>query len=234
MSLDSVLHFTNFKNLESILLHGFKVQNCNELLCFQDLVPIDIAIPMVSFSDILLKDIPNQITSYGSYGIDLAKSWAVSQKINPVLYVESNSVVSEILKHQFNRVQPKEENQNLAATQEHFHLIAFMKNYEGDLTRNGKTIKNYRFYDEREWRYVASRELLFGGASFYKGPFYRANKTLLKYSPVTFLNFICSDLTHLIVTKKEEKEDLFMLLKHIYKKDSRCDLDFLYNIITII
>jgi hypothetical protein len=33
-------------------------------------------------------------------------------------------------------------------------VMRYVKNYEADLTRNGTTRKNYRFYDEREWRYV--------------------------------------------------------------------------------
>lgn len=32
--------------------------------------------------------------------------------------------------------------------------MRYVKNYELDLTRNGRTTRNYRFYDEREWRYV--------------------------------------------------------------------------------
>lgn len=33
-------------------------------------------------------------------------------------------------------------------------LFRFIKNYQGELQRKNKVIKNYRFYDEREWRYV--------------------------------------------------------------------------------
>jgi hypothetical protein len=34
------------------------------------------------------------------------------------------------------------------------NTIRYTKNYSGTLKRDGKTIPNYRFYDEREWRYV--------------------------------------------------------------------------------
>ena len=33
-------------------------------------------------------------------------------------------------------------------------VIRYIKNYEADLTRKGCTIPNYRFADEREWRYM--------------------------------------------------------------------------------
>lgn len=36
-------------------------------------------------------------------------------------------------------------------------MYRYIKNYEGDLTRkNGKTSRDYRFADEKEWRYVPS------------------------------------------------------------------------------
>jgi len=38
-------------------------------------------------------------------------------------------------------------------------MISYTKNYQGDLVRkNGTTTQNYRFSDEREWRYVLPSE----------------------------------------------------------------------------
>ncbi len=33
-------------------------------------------------------------------------------------------------------------------------LFRYIKNYQGDLIRKDKTIPDYRFYNEREWRYI--------------------------------------------------------------------------------
>lgn len=39
-------------------------------------------------------------------------------------------------------------------SKEFFHMLNYLKPYEGDFYRNGKKIKNVRFYNEREWRFV--------------------------------------------------------------------------------
>lgn len=35
-------------------------------------------------------------------------------------------------------------------------IYAYIKNYKGEHIRGNKSVRNYRFYDEREWRYVPS------------------------------------------------------------------------------
>lgn len=234
ISMDSVLHCTEFENLQSILrTEGIKVQYCNELLLFKDLNVIDIAIPMVSFSDTPLELLGEKIESYGSCGIGLIKSWAVAKKLNPVLYVDTNSVISEILKHQNIRVQFDENNYDAIASDEHYHLIAYMKNYEAELIRDNKTYPNFRFYDEREWRYVASRELLLGHLNFYRGEYYRQHKNEIKTSPSTTLNFSSSDITHLIVSSDQESKQLKETLKFVYREKGPIELQRLYDLIIV-
>lgn len=41
-----------------------------------------------------------------------------------------------------------------SAINTHTTLFRYIKNYQGDLIRKDKTIPDYRFYNEREWRYV--------------------------------------------------------------------------------
>ncbi|WP_184548356.1 abortive infection system antitoxin AbiGi family protein [Mucilaginibacter sp. FT3.2] len=36
-------------------------------------------------------------------------------------------------------------------------MIAYAKNYKADLTRGDFSFKDYRFYNEREWRYVPTK-----------------------------------------------------------------------------
>ena len=39
--------------------------------------------------------------------------------------------------------------------------MRYIKNYQNDLVRKGETFKDYRFSDEREWRYVPDIESKF-------------------------------------------------------------------------
>jgi hypothetical protein len=159
LSSNSIIHFTkDLASLESILLETFKIRYCRETLYSRD-HHFDILVPVVSFCDIPFSQILNHISSYGSYGIGLTKEWAERKGLNPVIYVEKNSTLGQNF---FDRFFHKDlwgvkdiENFNLD-NRKLFDLIRYMKNYQGDLYRinNKKPIKNYRFSDEREWRYV--------------------------------------------------------------------------------
>ncbi len=95
LSTSSIFHFTNDKEkLKGILKTNFKVSYCKETLQFNNEGFI-MHIPMVSFCDIPLSKAKNHIKSYGEYGIGLNKSWAVKNGLNPVLYFEIDSNLSD-------------------------------------------------------------------------------------------------------------------------------------------
>lgn len=52
---------------------------------------------MVSFSNYMLKSLPNKKITYGEYGIAFKKSWVERNSINPVIYMNNNSYVSSAL-----------------------------------------------------------------------------------------------------------------------------------------
>jgi len=129
---------------------------------------------MVSFCDIPLSQIKNHLTSYGSYGIGLTKSWAVAHRLNPVLYIEPNSFLAASYQAAFQKLVIEAENTEISDAQ--FQLadvLRYIKNYQGPLRRAFQTIDLYRFSDEREWRYVPPREdypdLMETDASFLSG-----------------------------------------------------------------
>lgn len=159
LSSNSIIHFTkNLESLEGILMETFKIRYCRETLYSCD-KHFDILVPVVSFCDIPFSQILNHISSYGSYGIGLTKAWAERQGLNPVLYVERNSTLSQNFFDRFfhQDIYGTNEIENFnPESRKLFDLIRYMKNYQGDLyrfNRNNPT-KNYRFSDEREWRYV--------------------------------------------------------------------------------
>ena len=150
LSPSTLFHFTSKKGLKGILSDNFRIKYCLEEIDHTE-EPVEIAIPMVSFCDIKISEIKDHIEKYGYYGIGLSKDWAFEKGLNPVLYLNTksefpNKLISTIRK-----------NREKLDTIDYLRLSEFVryaKKYEGKLSRNGKTINNYRFADEREWRYV--------------------------------------------------------------------------------
>lgn len=157
LSPSTLFHFTSKEGLEGILKDNFKIKYCSEEID-NDEKPVEIAIPMVSFCDIKISEITEHIEKYGYYGIGLSKEWAFEKNLNPVIYMNSKSNLSSKLLSTIRKLRTLKgvevsDYLNLS------NLIRYAKIYEGKLTRKGSTIENYRFADEREWRYVPDIEI---------------------------------------------------------------------------
>jgi hypothetical protein len=215
LSANTLIHFTKRKSfLKNILEGDFRIFYCKETIQF-DQSPKIVYVPMVSFCDIPLSEIKEHMSKYGSYGIGMTKEWAYQQKMNPVLYVAGNSSLSSsymgTLRGFFGESSWKENTKK-----EHLELIdiiRYIKNYEGDLNRKGKITENYRFSDEREWRYVPSLSDTY--------PFFLSERAFLENGGKDFFNEIISNLRleftlddiKYIIIKKESEIDEF--IKHI-------------------
>jgi hypothetical protein len=129
---------------------------------------------MISFCDIPLSLAKEQISKYGGYAIGMSKEWGITNRLNPVLYVEKNSIIANDLNNS------RKEFKSIAvsiteivkngkfvpkgllpvvknvtnAVDNYRNTLRFIKNYRGDLVRGKRKYPNYRFYDEREWRYI--------------------------------------------------------------------------------
>lgn len=229
ISTTSVIHYTDrIANLKSILTsQAFKLKYCCEELDISLDTPLSSAIPMVSFCDIPLSEIKNHIDSYGSYGIGLTKSWAKKSGLNPVLYLEKESKLSTLLRNQVDRImeslEREEKGENIdegtqSLKSDFLKLISYCKNYEGALIRGKVNEESYRFYDEREWRYVPTKEDL-GKASYiihadkYKPEKTKYNNTLKNIQ----LSFAFSDITYLIVDNENDIPEILTTLNNVYE-----------------
>ncbi len=153
LSSNSIIHFTNTKDaLKGILEDNFKLKYCKERIETKESI-FELSVPMVSFCDIPLSEVKDHISKYGSYGIGLTREWAENNGLNPVLYLEKNSRLGDSLEVVFDNTLEdiKDWSEHHSATND---LFRYIKNYEADLVRRGNVMKNYRFSDEREWRYV--------------------------------------------------------------------------------
>ncbi|MEO8588093.1 MAG: abortive infection system antitoxin AbiGi family protein [Flavobacteriales bacterium] len=156
VSSNTVIHFTQSKDsLKGILREGFKVFYCREEVFFENSKgPMAYAVPMVSFCDIPLSEVKNHISKYGGYGIGLTKEWANEKGLNPVLYVAHGSHIANSYWRAYSDHVLGPEPGDAVKKKPVADVLRYIKNYSGQLSRGGTFDKDYRFYDEREWRYV--------------------------------------------------------------------------------
>ena len=175
VSSNTLFHFTSRREfLIGILENNFRPRYCLETLsCVEVTSPLglgrvhDFAIPMVCFCDIPLSLTGKHLAEYGNYGLGMTKEWGMRNGLNPVLYVHLDSTLKKLITDTIevvNHLDFDNKKHNLSgiadvaidvdALWDTFdYLKFFTKPYEGPFHRAGQ-IKNVRFYDEREWRFV--------------------------------------------------------------------------------
>ncbi len=115
------------------------------------------------------------------------------------------------------------------------HIIYSMyytKHYQADLERDNGVIKNYRFYDEREWRYMpqfqcAVCELKRTEQEYIAWRATREHKPLLNEVQ---LSFLFSDIEHIIVEKTSEIPEMINFIKGL--SEDKCNADIKDNLLT--
>ena len=213
---DTLFHFTtSLKNLKDILSKKFLLTYCHEKYLL-DYETHDSYYPMVTFCDIPLSLAKDHIEKYGSYAIGMTKEWGIKNNLNPVVYIEKDSLLAKdiqattdnliktsspildilekvralihettksvvdltanakvltsekepFLTIELQKLKEKLESMiiipyikvmsnSIIRTANHsINLFRYIKNYKGTLIRKDKIFNDYRFYDEREWRYV--------------------------------------------------------------------------------
>lgn len=216
ISSDCLFHFTNSTDhLLNILKNEYSPRYCLENYegfdFSTDIGTIrEIAIPMVCFCDIPLSKTKTHFSFYGNYGIGMKKEWGMRNGICPVTYAEKKSFSTKFIKELnallFNTrylIEMDKARENI------LNLIRFIKPYIGDFWRSNGTIKNYRFYDEREWRYVP--DTLSHGDDV---PFNLTKKDFLdsiqkkladdKVSDKFKINFEPDDIKYIIIEKESQ------------------------------
>ncbi len=235
ISSDSLFHFTNnIEVIKAILLDRFKGSYCKETFNYNgEILPL--FIPMISFCDIPLKTYYNLGAIYGKFGIAMTKSWGVKQKLNPVLYIDKNSrllenflealkgslttvnIASQILNNNQNQ-QGAIITKNLIKSAEYLtYSLYYTKHYQDNLPKLDN--KEYRFYDEREWRYIpefqcAVCQLKKIEEEYLAWRGQSKNKPLLEEVQLQF-DYI--DIEHIVVEKKEDIHEIIELIKTIDK-----------------
>ena len=186
----------------------------------------------------------------------LSKKRAHQNGLNPVFYIEDGSIVCQLLEpflvdtlsndpygdikkrmsltktgeseYKINNIFKGKRARNINAS---VALLSLIKNHEGRLERtNKRPIENYRFYDEREWRYIPTADK-FDDAKIIYCPFYtpsehaenKIKKSKDLFLPFLLLPFSAKDIDYILVKKDSEISSTIAFLKrqtHHYKDEN--------------
>ena len=227
-----LFHFTKKNSLYSILNSTFRVSFARERI-IGGVNTKEFAVPMVSFSDLRLSELKENIGTYGKFGIGLTKKWAIESGLNPVMYASQQSHFTanfiEGIEKFFQLVNESNDSSGNYETAYNntLNTLRYIKNYKGDLIRPGKKTKpNYVFANEREWRFVPpiSEEI----DSFVPIEKVRTSEQKSRYNQkvrnVT-LHFQPDDIQYLIVEKDSDINDLIRHLRQVKNRFSPETID---------
>lgn len=230
ISTNSIIHYTkSIDSLKKILEEGFLVNYCNEEVISSENGRQSAAFPMVSFCDIPLSHVKEHLKSYGNFGIGLHKDWANKQKLNPVLYFDKESELTNYFRIEFKRFNEKYK-KNEIPFEDFEHLIKFFsysKNYEGNLLNNPK----YRFYNEREWRYVPNIKTLKDAKPWvYKETYNKDKKKFNDELNHIRLTFEPKDISYIIIKDEKDIKEILPFIRNLFS--NKCSMQELEILLT--
>ncbi|MBO5878655.1 MAG: hypothetical protein J6Q29_04210 [Alistipes sp.] len=218
LSSNILWHQTNHYGFREILkTRQLKCSYCLETFLQEQ--GVKVGFPMISLSDIPLADISEYLDQYDGYLFGFSREWVIKNNFNPVWYCEkTNLATTQHKKMIFDKLKRKGQvDDNIVKLL--FYYGAYMKDIEGELEVKSKNLKykKYRFYDEREYRYVPDYNVLLAkGLDQYLTPEeydnYKATNgnTLINIS----LPFSYDDLKVIIVKTENQVRIWKRLLKH--------------------
>ncbi|MFV0325915.1 MAG: abortive infection system antitoxin AbiGi family protein [Bacteroides xylanisolvens] len=221
LSSNILWHQTTIDGLKSILDNkGFFYSYSLETI-ISTKTQLKVAIPMVSFCDLPLSEIGAYLKKYGGYSIGLSQKWGNEKGLSPVWYCGKSSSILEIQIERFKDVGGKSGAKDINF--KHFlYLFSYIKNYEGELLKRG--YKNYRFYDEREFRIIPTAHEL---AAVKKKQFlilkkYEEYKEANQSSLIKEikLSFDWDDIRYIIVDKDKNIDDIKEKIKIASGRDN--------------
>lgn len=214
LSSNTLLHQTDYNGLMGIIkTKGFKLSYSLENIVSNYPVNFNYAFPMVSFSDIPFSELNAHLYKYGGFSIGMKREWIIRKGFNPVCYYSKDCSVLERIIQQYNYyfIEGKGDARQNLKDNEYIDYklfitqLAYTKNYEGYLKTKKKEYSNYRFSDEREWRFIPQIESLNGELLNFiiNSDEYKNNKQLhLDDIQNPVIDFDIDDIRYIIVDKE--------------------------------
>ena len=213
LSSNILWHMTNSEAFFSIL----KSQELRYSYSLERVMPIPqgVAFPMISMCDLPFSEIATTKWSYGDYAIGLSREWGLKKGFSPVWYSDYNSRMWRELGKLFEETGASKDGKYFDSL---IYLFSNIKFVQAPLKTSRKQFKNYRFYDEREYRLVPYLEETYkhGYQSFLMENAYELYKedkgsSLLDYG----VDFSFEDVRYLIVKSYSNVREVKALLsKH--------------------
>lgn len=219
LSSSTLLHQTDYRGLTGIIKEkGFKVLYSLEEIKSLSSFSFKYAFPMISFSDIPFSELSSHLYKYGGFSIGIKREWIIKNKFSPVCYFSSSS---ELLRDIINRLvfyQTKQNNGEVITLNEKedlaliVRMLSYTKNYEGalKLKKKKKQYSNYRFSDEREWRFVPSIAELYNDLKnlILSESEYQDKDTYINTIGNPIMPITIDDVKYIIVDQEHQIEDL--------------------------
>lgn len=223
LSSNILWHQTNRDGFYGIL----KSKRLRYSYCQERIVPefklFPIAFPMISVSDYPFSEIGNNKWAYGDFCIGFKQEWGVKVGFSPVCYCSLGSRVLSQLNNLLKEAIRTDSKKYFGLS---LFLFANMKFVKAPLITKTKTFKEYRFYDEREWRVVPyitetdeAEVLPFLTEDGYKK--YKANHNDSSLLDIG-VDFQYEDIHYIIVESEDDVQrtrDIVGMSVHIFTQD---------------
>jgi hypothetical protein len=239
ISARTLFHFTDtFEKLSGILksnfIPHFSLEDYGSFFLEHRSQALKYAVPMVCFCDIPLSQIGEHVEDYGHYAIGLSKEWATRMHLNPVIYINRDSELSNYIFALVNKSAKetkKKEKKDIRDIVSSSEILAYCKPYIGNITKIGKPKKEKVFYNEREWRYVPYL------AEDFESPWRLREEEFLNeetrnsansdLSKKVRLEFEPADIKYILISKEEEIIPLINKIERVKSKYSYRDVRIL-------
>ncbi len=205
LSSNILWHQTSYNSLRKIL-KGQRLLCAYSVEDVADMAGQNLAFPMVSMCDLPLSEFTEFQGKYDHYSIGLSREWGIKNKFTPIWYYEAKSRVPQILRKEILNA-AKNNSDSITSL---IGILSYMKKVEGPLPKHNYS--TYRFYDEREVRFVPSFDyVISGGDKPILTEDEYSNYKAVNGSPVinAYVRFEWSDVRYIIVREKHQIERIY-------------------------
>jgi hypothetical protein len=195
--------------------NGFWPRYCTEDVNWLGYKNFDyIAYPMVCFCDIPLSRTDEHVKFYGEFGIGLTKEWAEANKITPIQYVSTNSLIPQTFRDIVDQTYKLAEEEKDKAKQRVRYLLAHSKPTEGNMVIGGKVVSK-EFYQESEWRYVPQNKNIsdYLNKDDYESPEKLEDNNVLSRDNCT-ITFTPKDVKYIFVKNDSDIPDMINFIQN--------------------